>query len=857
MMCPSPQLPWPVTTRHLACAVLIWACAVADVATASFSTEPPPNPPGMPDVRARSVTISDSSDGGNGNGLAEPGESVSFEVLLENIASTGVAGETAVNVTATLSLTSPDSDITIVGAVATVSSIAHRSSAAVSFGVTVASNAVPRDVAYTVSLTWDGQQSTHPVVAGRLLVPVSESSGPRMVLRTWWVNDFAPDGDDDGVAEPGETVYPRIRIENVGGLLATNVTWSVSTDDPDVSVLVPQRQFAAWEAGLRRHDRWFVLRIAQNSEPHNLSLQTTVQADQGSWTFSVVIPIQAPRMQFATSWVNDFAPDGNDDGLVQAGETVQPRIRLLNDGDAPATDVTWSVTTEDSDVTTLVSSRTFARWEAGLRRHDRWFKFAVSATAVPHTLEFTTTVVAREGTWSFPISIPMGSPSFVFRTSWINDPAPGGNGDGLLQPGETVHPRVRLENVGAADATNITWTVTTTDTDVTTLVTDRTFARWEAGLRRHDQWFQFSVASGASPHDITLDVSVTSDQGSWTFAVTAPLVGTPLLEFRTYWINDPAPDGNNDGLVQAGETVFPRIRLVNTGDANATNVAWTVTTSDSDVTMLVSQRQFNKWETGLRRHDQWFQFSVDGSANPHDISLTVSVTSDEGSWSFLVAVPLTGTPNMDYRTHWINDFSPDGNDDGQLQAGETVYPRIRIVNDGDGDATNVTWAVNTTDSDVTMLISERQFGKWEAGLRRHDRWFRLSLDSGASAHDITLDVSVTSDQGSWSFTVTVPMAAVSSTALLANFPNPFNPETWIPFYLDSAGTVAVRIYSVDGVLVRELDLGDQPAGLHGSRDTSAYWDGRNSLGERVASGMYVYELTTGSYRAARRMVIRK
>ena len=98
------------------------------------------------------------------------------------------------------------------------------------------------------------------------------------------------------------------------------------------------------------------------------------------------------------------------------------------------------------------------------------------------------------------------------------------------------------------------------------------------------------------------------------------------------------------------------------------------------------------------------------------------------------------------------------------------------------------------------------------------------------------------------------------TTLLANYPNPFNPETWIPYHLAKDADVTLRIYTVNGTLVRTLTLGHQPAGMYQkyqNRSRAAYWDGKNELGEKVASGVYFYTLTAGDFSATRRMLIRK
>lgn len=94
-------------------------------------------------------------------------------------------------------------------------------------------------------------------------------------------------------------------------------------------------------------------------------------------------------------------------------------------------------------------------------------------------------------------------------------------------------------------------------------------------------------------------------------------------------------------------------------------------------------------------------------------------------------------------------------------------------------------------------------------------------------------------------------------ALLPNYPNPFNPETWIPYQLAKSANISVSIHSANGPLIRTLDLGYQPVGVYESRSRAAYWDGRNELGEPVASGVYFYTLTADDFTATRKMLIQK
>ena len=102
-------------------------------------------------------------------------------------------------------------------------------------------------------------------------------------------------------------------------------------------------------------------------------------------------------------------------------------------------------------------------------------------------------------------------------------------------------------------------------------------------------------------------------------------------------------------------------------------------------------------------------------------------------------------------------------------------------------------------------------------------------------------------------TITVP----KKTILLANYPNPFNPETWIPYHLAKPADVTLTIYAANGAVVRTLALGQQAAGIYQGRGRAAYWDGKNEIGESAASGIYFYTFTAGDFTATRKMLLMK
>jgi hypothetical protein len=131
-------------------------------------------------------------------------------------------------------------------------------------------------------------------------------------------------------------------------------------------------------------------------------------------------------------------------------------------------------------------------------------------------------------------------------------------------------------------------------------------------------------------------------------------------------------------------------------------------------------------------------------------------------------------------------------------------------------------------------------------------------------YSVLSDVKLTNKKGnplssnlqSIRFSILPPPPKVS--ALLANYPNPFNPETWIPYQLSEAAKTVISIYDVSGRLVRKFDLGYKEAGFHLNKSSAVYWDGANDLGEAVASGVYFYHLKSGNnFTAIRKMLIVK
>ena len=171
----------------------------------------------------------------------------------------------------------------------------------------------------------------------------------------------------------------------------------------------------------------------------------------------------------------------------------------------------------------------------------------------------------------------------------------------------------------------------------------------------------------------------------------------------------------------------------------------------------------------------------------------------------------------------------------------------------------------STGKDMSVRLWDTTFGVPLNTLERHTNWGHdVAISRGgilaSAGYDNLIhlwDTGVRSDDAVDAAENSEVVAQRPTAQVLPNFPNPFNPETWIPYQLETAADVSLSIYNVSGQLVRTMELGYQSAGLYANRSDAIYWDGRNNHGEQVASGVYVYRLTAGEYSASRRMVIVK
>ena len=257
-----------------------------------------------------------------------------------------------------------------------------------------------------------------------------------------------------------------------------------------------------------------------------------------------------------------------------------------------------------------------------------------------------------------------------------------------------------------------------------------------------------------------------------------------------------------------------------------------------------------------------FQDNFSVTLKPGNNTLLVAVYEGEGWWSGFFGFD-AGTEYTVWTQSPPSSLKPirvaDVNEDGfvtildlilvarDFERNKPINPRSDINRDGTVNILDVTLIARNMDATIPA----------PAAFVLNDRISPVMIRAWIAQARVESDGSLVFQEAIANLRRLLASLIPEGTALFANYPNPFNPETWIPYQLADPASVTLHIYTVSGVLVRRLDLGHQSAGRYQDRSRAAYWDGKNEIGEFVASGVYFYTLTAGDFAATRKMLIRK
>jgi WD40 repeat protein len=244
--------------------------------------------------------------------------------------------------------------------------------------------------------------------------------------------------------------------------------------------------------------------------------------------------------------------------------------------------------------------------------------------------------------------------------------------------------------------------------------------------------------------------------------------------------------------------------------------------------------------------------SINTIAWNSDGSLLVSGSNDDTIrlWEPLAAVDITADGSVTYL-----DIIEIAENYGKTVV-EGANPRADVNKDGIVDIEDLIVVAKAVDSQAPVdsraaPMLAQNLHDFSFTVEDVQQWIQDAQDVGADSQTIAIL------ERFLAVGTRITQPTPEKTVLLANYPNPFNPETWIPYQLAQPAEVAVFIHTANGALVRTLPIGEMPAGVYQSRARAAYWDGKNAHGEPVASGVYFYTLKAGQFTATRKMLIRK
>jgi len=695
--------------------------------------------------------------GGNGNNVPEPGESVGIEIWLVNL---GMVD--ANNVTAILSTT--DSDITITDNEATWSSImsGYSSWGTDIYGFNVSAECTEKDVTFSLDITSDEGSWTD-----EFTVHIYVDPEPDLNLNSFEVTDNTINGDNDGLAEPGESAKVSISLYNWGYGIANNVSAVLSTTDTDITITeseVTWLSIAAMDEGESLDS--FNFDVSPGCQEKDVTFSLDITSDEGSWTDEFTVHIydgttvtpcdNIISIEGAVADTQTYSNTGSGIWSTSFCFYDTPGIEQIYSYVAPYTGI-YSI-----EVTSAGSWVDYA-WQASDCGKTGWICISdINSTGTYGSMEWTegTTyyiLLDSEGTFltthEFFINAP---PNIEYVDHTVVDNT--GNNNSLAEPEEVVKMPIYLENSGGTEANNVSAVLTTVDTDITITSDEVTWAliSSESGSESLDS-FNFEVLPGCPEKDVTFSLDITSDEGSWTNELTVHIYvdPTPELDYLNHTIDDNT--SNNNGLAEPGESIAIPIWLGNIGPLAANNVSAVLSTIDSDITITDDEVT---WASilagGSDKSLDSFNIDVSSECPEKDVTFTVDITSDEGSWEyeFTMHIYIDPLPELACIDYVVYDGS--SNNNGLADAGESIDVPIWLENIGPLAANNVSAILSTTDSNITITDSVVTWSFIVAGesVVSLDS-FNFDVSPVCEDKDVTFSLKIASDEGSWTDEFTV------------------------------------------------------------------------------------------------------
>jgi hypothetical protein len=553
----------------------------------------------------------------------------------------------------------------------------------------------------------------------------------------------------------------------------------------------------------------------------------------------------------------DSAPAGNGDGIINPGEAVKMPLWVKNWGSQPANSVLGKLSTSDPNITITDSAKSFGTIPAGDSGFtgQNGFRFSVAGACTNgYVLRFGLECRdANDSVWHSSINLWVGAPVLAYAAQSVNDPPPGGNGDGKIDPGETAELVVTLRNSGLGHGYNVSARLRSGDSRFTmsdSVAAFGTIPLDSAGTNGADPFVVHADVTIPREFAVPCTLLVTADGG---YARTIPF-SIVVGEVRTV---DPIPDGPR------APALYWAYDEVDTGYAECPMFSWI------DVVDLGTRMNMSDDETRVIDLPPSFgPFRYYGQ-NYTQISISSNAFVAPGSTTF---------------SNWTNAALPKGSEPPMLAVNwDDIYPPVSNGVWYYHDAANHRFVVQW---DSMSYVSGSAFDWYEIIL--YDTTSRaadgnceflyqyLTANQTSSAtigiQDPTYAIGITElfntaytrGASPWipghiiKFTTDEPQVAVAEPAggakltrrPLEVFPNPFNASARINWQMKRDGVADLKVFDASGRVVRTLASGPCPAGSY-----TTVWSGADNAGRRLAQGVYFLHLETGGGRQTVKVVL--
>jgi len=601
-------------------------------------------------------------------------------------------------------------------------------------------------------------------------------------------------GDGDGFVEGGETIELPLAIINTGDFSAHNVSATLSCSDPMINIIDNQESFGTVSPG---EPDWsnndYDFEVSSTCPEKDIDFILTIQAYEGTWTsiFTVHVSEEGnPILSYFNHQIDDDddnSSNGDGDGIAESGESIEMPVSIKNIGEGVANNVAAILSCSDPDIEITDNSESF---DNIIVNEESWsnydYNFDISPTCPNKEVEFTLQITCDEGSWnsSFMVSIVHpGAPILEYANHYIDDDNSGtssGDGDGIAEAGETIEIPIQIHNAGVLNATSVTVTINTEDTDV--VITDP-FEYYPDIAPGAVFWcnndFDMDVNTSCPDKDVVFNIEIESDQGIWfdSFVVHISEQGMPQLTFEEFTIDDDNSNnsiGNNNGLIEPGEYIELPVLIRNLGEGNANNVSAVLSSNDPLIDISDANENYGTINAGA---SDWsnneYDFFVLPACPERDVIFTLTITSDEGIWTsnFTIHISITGSPELEFASLTIDDDdegSSSGDGDHKAEPGENIEMPLSVINTGTAIAHNVSVLISCSDSDISITDDLENFGTIltnEMVCSSLD--FDFTVGYGTPEKDVIFNMIILSDEGVWNDSFIVHIYATEGAPLLA------------------------------------------------------------------------------------------